>query len=172
LWLVASRAARADAAPEASTARVRAELWGGDTFSGQGVWLHDPYLVHAVEFEWMLLSHISMGLRVLPLLTYFDRQAIVGAGLGVTNRVYLGRVGSGLYLGPAVCVVAHYDRFEGNSSNVNLLSSLDLGYQFPNARFRIGLKLEHMSNANLAEHNRGWNGISLLIGTTLWRAGD
>ena len=155
---------------ENSTARVRAELWGGDTFNGQGHWLHDLYLVHAVEFEWMLFGHVSMGLRGLPLLTYLDTRPIAGAGLSVTNRLYWERDGNGLYLAPEIAVVAHYARFESNSSYINLLSSLDVGYQFRDSPLRIGLKLEHMSNANLTAHNRGWNGISLLVGWSLWRA--
>ena len=163
---------RADAVSEAPTARVRAELWGGTTFDGRGHWLHDPLVVHAVELEWMLFGHVSIGLRGLPLLAYFDSTPIVGAGLGVTNRVYWLRAGSGLYLGPQIAIVAHYDRFESNSSHVNLLSSLDVGYQFRDSVFRIGAKLEHMSNANLAKQNRGWNGISVLFGMTLWRAAD
>lgn len=156
--------ARADAG---TGARLRVELWGGNTFRSDGVWLHDAYAVHALELEWMVFGPISMGLRLLPILAYFGSEPIIGSGLGVTNRIYSSRDGTGVYFGLASCVVVHSDRFEGNSSNVNFLSSIDLGYQFRHSRYRIGVKLEHVSNANLATQNRGWNGLSALVGATL-----
>jgi len=108
-----------------------------------------------------------MGLRALPLLMYFDRDPIVGGGLGVSNRLYTGAGGTGFYLGLAASVVAHSPRFERNSSNLNFLSSLELGHQFAHSRVRVGVKFDHVSNANLARFNRGWNGVSLLFGVTL-----
>ena len=158
------RVARADSG---AGARLRTEVSGGNTFTSDGVWLHDAYAVHALELEWMVFGPISMGVRLLPMLAYFDREPIIGSGLGVTNRIYSARNGTGFYFGLASCAVVHAARFEGNSSNINFLSSIDMGYQFPRSRYRAGIKLEHVSNANLAEHNRGWNGVSLLVGATL-----
>ena len=147
--------------------RLRTELSGGNTFTSDGVWLHDAYAVHALEVEWMVFGPLSMGLRLLPVIAYFGREPIIGSGLGVTNRIYSARDGTGFYVGLAACAVVHTDRFEGNSSNINFLSSIDMGYHFPRSRYRAGIKLEHVSNANLADHNRGWNGVSVLVGATL-----
>jgi len=144
--------------------RLRAELWGGDTFTGRGRWLHDAYFVTAFEYEWSLFSHVSMGARGLPVLAYFDSQPIVGTALGLTNRVYLVGDGSGLFVGLAAALVVHDRRFEGNSSHFNLLSSFELGYQLSKLPPRLSVKLEHLSNAYTAKHNLGWNGVSLLLG--------
>lgn len=159
-----ARAQDDDAAARGAPPRLRVELWAGDTFSGKGEWLHDPYGAIALEYEWMLFGPISMGLRALPALAYFDTSPILGTAAGVTNRLYLDRSGRGPFAGPAIAVVAHYGRFAGNSAYVNFLSSFELGYQFRESPLRLSLKLEHMSNANTAEHNRGWNGLSFMIG--------
>jgi hypothetical protein len=142
---------------------LRVELWGGDTFNGHGEWLHDAYFAAAIEYEWMLFGPISMGLRALPALAYMDTAPIVGTAVGITNRLYLDRDGTGLYAGPAVALVGHYGRFQGNSSYFNFLSSFELGWQF-DSPLRISVKLEHLSNANTAKYNRGWNGVSLMFG--------
>jgi hypothetical protein len=167
--LVASAGhARADGEDaEPSTARWRAESWGGSTFDGSGKWLNDGYAAVAIEHEWRQLWNIYMGLRALPAIAYFDDEPIVGTALGMTHRLYTSRDGSGLYAGPAVAVVLHYGRFEGNSAYVNFLSSFELGYQIPRSPLRLSARVEHMSNANTAEQNRGWNGVSLLIGWEL-----
>lgn len=154
----------ADSAAPSAAPRLRVELWGGDTFSGKAEWLHDPYFAAALEYEWMLFGPVSMGLRALPALAYFDSSPVVGTALGVTNRLYLDRSGTGFYAGPAIAVVGHYGRFPGNSAYVNFLSSFELGYQLPESPLRMSVKLEHMSNANTAEQNRGWNGLSLMVG--------
>jgi hypothetical protein len=146
--------------------RWRVESWGGDTFDGHGDWLHDPYWALALEHEWRQLWNIYMGLRA-PALAYFDVEPIVGAGFGITHRLYTSRDGSGLFVGPGIAVVVHYGRFAGNSAYVNFLSSIELGYQIRESPLRISARLEHMSNAGTADRNRGWNGVALLIGWEL-----
>lgn len=154
--------------PSADNGRVRLELWGGDTFTGRGEWLHDAYVAHAVEFEWMLWPHVSMGLRAIPVLVYLDDPPIVGSALGFTNRLYWNGAGTGFYVGPQIALLAHYGRFDGNSAFLNLMSSLELGYRWTALPLRLGVKLEHVSNAGLARENRGWNGLALLLGWAAW----
>ena len=159
---------RADAQDtEPSHARWRVESWGGNTFDGHGDWLNDPYGAFALEHEWRQLWNIYMGLRALPALAYFGDEPIVGTALGLTHRLYTSADGSGLFAGPAVAVVVHYGRFEGNSAYVNFLSSFEVGYQIPRSPLRLSARIEHLSNANTAEENRGWNGVSLLVGWEL-----
>ncbi len=166
--ITAAAPVRAGAEDAASTARWRAESWGGNTFDGRGDWLNDPYGAFALEHEWRQLWNLYMGLRALPALAYFDeQQPIVGTALGLTHRLYTSADGSGLFAGPAFAVVVHYGRFENNSAYVNFLTSFEVGYQIPRSPLRLSARLEHMSNANTAAENQGWNGVALLVGWEL-----
>jgi hypothetical protein len=144
--------------------RWRVEAWGGDVFSGGGRWRNDPYAALAVEHEWMHLWNLSLGVRVLPVLVYGGDRPVVAGGLGIANRLYWFDDGSGLYLGPSAVLLASPGRFDGNSAYINFLTGLEVGYPARALPWRLSVKIEHASNANLAAHNRGWNGAALLLG--------
>lgn len=147
----------------AERSRLWIEAWGGPTFDGRGRFLADGYLAHAIELEWMLWPHLSFGARGLPVLLYFDGPPVVGTALGITNRLYSSPKGHGVYLGPQVALLLHHGRFRGNTAHLNILSGLEVGYAFATLPLRLGVKLEHVSNANLSRRNRGWNGLALLL---------
>ena len=52
---------------------------------------------------------------------------------------------------------------EGNSSNVNFLIGLGLGYKFK-SNWHTVLKYEHVSNSSLGERNAGANSLGFGFG--------
>jgi len=172
-------AAAEDAASSSFTERFRAGIWRLDLSSAMGYdsGSHtrdgDYYLTGSVEYGWAVRSRGVVGIRIYPMFLYYEEADsrgkshwIYGAGAGVVGRVYAKRdVRQGWYGELGIAPIWHSRYIERNSSRMNFLSSIGLGYQFE-SDWHLALKWEHLSNANLKRLNSGVNSISLGVGYT------
>lgn len=151
----------------------RVELQGaGGTFSGVDDRDGDFYFTGNVEYEFPAWPHVTFGLRLTPLLVYFedegedgDSHAIYGTAAGISARYYFEQSSyRKWYAEGAFAPLWHSRRFEGNSSKVNTWSELGFGYRFPDTPWSMALKFSHISNANLSHDNSAVNAFLLAIG--------
>lgn len=132
----------------------------------------------AVEYEFPCSTRCTLGLRLMPLFVYaqdtpedrfcrparYDDSSVVGGGAGLALRVYSRKGEYRGWFGEAqVNALGHEGRFNENSSNLNFLSGLGLGYKFANDWHAV-LKVEHISNAQLGDDNAGTNLLGLGVG--------
>lgn len=122
------------------------------------------------EYEVPLSGRFTVGLRLLPIFLYSQGSSsdspFYGAGFGVASRVY--RVKNerrGLFAEIEGHVIAHKNKLRGNSGGVNFLVGAGIGYKFKSDWHTV-LKIEHLSNAGLAKHNKGVNLLGLGFGYT------
>jgi len=123
------------------------------------------YGTASAEYELPAYPHGKLGLRMYPAFIY-GSEPILGAGLGVATRVYQrGDTYDGLFGEVGVSALWHSHHFEDNSCRVNFLSEAGVGYKFPDG-WHVTLKIEHISNGGLGEHNGGLNGLGIAAGYT------
>jgi hypothetical protein len=147
--------------------RLRASLVAAGAFPSVGVdRSEDAYLHLDLELELPLEGPFTVGLRGMPVELYRapGRPWIYGIGFGITSRAYLeGSVHLGPFAGLAVSTVRTNRTFVGNSSRLNFLSQLAVGYQSP-AHWSVAATFEHLSNAFTTDQNHGINGLGLSAG--------
>lgn len=149
----------------------RLELSGGPGMPVGNRDRDDDYLVKGtVEYEIPKTPHLSLGLRLLPFFVYDqnqdDEDTVYGAGAGVGGRMYsVASEYRGLFAELNAHVIGHENRFAGNSSNLNFLTGIGVGYKCTQGWHTV-LKWEHISNANLSEHNSGVDVVTLGVGYT------
>lgn len=153
--------------------RYRLELqgWVGSR-SGNRSRSDDVGIVGSIEREFALGEKLTVGLRVLPLFYYdadevsgdaYEQTDIWGAGFGVTVRRYFKEVHEGWYFEFMESIVAHDDKFNGNSGSANFMSETAFGYEFDN-HWHLSGKLRHLSNGGWADDNSGVNAFGVGVG--------
>lgn len=147
----------------------RLELSGGPgVYSGKAHRSGDWMTKVTVEYETPMTERLTLGLRLLPALLYEQdgrgEETVWGGGAGVAARLYAKPEGyRGLFGEASGHLVVHKHQIEGNTSNLNFLTGLGLGYQFENDLSAV-IRWEHLSNAHLGHHNQGANMITAGIG--------
>lgn len=131
-----------------------------------------------VEYEFPVSGRCTLGLRLMPLFLYtqdlpesdvfsplrYDDSTVIGGGGGLALRLY--QVKSeyrGLFVEAQANALGHEGRLNKNSSNLNFLTGLGVGYKFENAWHAL-VKFEHISNADLGDENSGANLLGVGIG--------
>lgn len=157
------------AAEGSRSTKLNLELSGGPDIELGGTDRSGDFLLKSiVEFEKPVGSHFSLGLRLLPLFLYEQKNrgddTVWGGGLGFGVRFYFEKESyRGFYLEANTHAIGHKGRIEGNSSNLNFLSAFGVGYGFQNGLHTV-LRYEHISNAGLGRRNRGADVITLGVG--------
>ncbi len=144
----------------------------------------DYGLTGFVDYEVPASSRITLGLRLMPLFVYtqdgededyrilrnlfHDRRenndTVWGAGLGPVGRIYQVKDAyRGWYGEIGVVAFVHGNKFAGNSSNLNFLSTFGVGYQFK-SDWHIQAHYQHISNGSLGRRNSGANTLGIGIG--------
>lgn len=146
----------------------RLELSGGPGLDAGNKRDGDLFLKTSAEYEVPVSTHCTLGLRLLPFFVYDQEgrgnDTLYGAGVGFGGRVYsIANEYRGLFAEAGVHVVGHANRLTGNSSNVNFLTGLGVGYHCK-ADWSMVVRWEHLSNANLSKENAGANCLTLGIG--------
>jgi len=157
--------------------RVRIEVAGAcNLYSGKTDRDGDYYLTGSIEYETPVLERLTLGLRFMPAFLYHEHrdkcegassETIYGAGLGVTARVYQNKGDrDGLFGEAGAAALWHSRYFERNTSRVNFVTEIGVGYKFPERNWHVGVKFQHASNGGLASRNAGINGLALAVGYT------
>lgn len=149
----------------------------------------DVLAMGTVEYEVPLTAHVCYSLKLVPVFGYFqddedvngilDGEAgadldalcddeggdsVVGAGVGLGLRVYQkAEEKRGIFLDLGLHALGHAGEFNGNSSNLNFMSGIGLGYQWRNG-LSAQLHFDHISNAGLGDENSGTNVLGLGLG--------
>lgn len=119
-----------------------------------------------IEYEFPIYARTTLGLKAYPLFTYNQDGGgtVVGGGLGLGARHYFaGDDRSGWFGEGTVGLMGHSNEFNGNSSNINFMTGLGLGYQFEND-WHVTAQFHHFSNAGFGDTNSGTNVLGLGIG--------
>lgn len=154
-----------------SKGKLRLEFSGGPAFElGSADRSGDFLLKSTVEYEMPLSPRITLGLRLLPFFLYDQENKgedmVWGGGFGIGGRFYLdANTYRGLFAEVNTHVVGHEGKIQGNSSKINFLSGLGMGYAFESGWHTV-LKWEHISNARLKNHNQGTDCVTVGIGFT------
>ncbi|HNR31226.1 MAG TPA: acyloxyacyl hydrolase [Candidatus Hydrogenedentes bacterium] len=128
----------------------------------------DTLVTGSVEYEFPASARTTLGLRLLPLFIYDqdDYETVVGGGFGLSGRLYQHAAEYRGWFGElGVSALAHDGKIRRNSSNVNFLTGVGVGYQFK-SNWHATLRYEHLSNAGLGDHNAGVNTVGLAFGFT------
>jgi len=130
----------------------------------------DYMLRTMLEYEVPFSSHLTLGLRALPLFVYEQdghcEETVWGAGAGLGLRLYsVADEYRGWFAEAGAHVLGHKHQITDNDSNINFLTGIGVGYKCK-AGWHSVLRFEHISNANLGEDNSGTNMVSLGIGYT------
>lgn len=145
----------------------RAEVnLGTGIHSGRQSRTGDMLIGGNIEYEFPIYARATLGLKAYPLFTYNQDEGstVVGGGLGLGARCYFaGEDRSGWFGEATVAVMGHSNKFNGNSSNVNFMTGLGLGYQFEND-WHVTAQFHHFSNAGFGDSNSGTNTLGLGIG--------
>lgn len=153
----------------------------------------DLMALTTVEYEIPLSGHVTAGLKLHPVFTYeqdeldvddlfdadvleavrklefdFSRDvggdSVWGAGIGAGVRIYQVKTEHrGLFLDLGVSALFHEGQLNRDSSNVDFLSGVGVGYQF-NFGLNAKLSYSHVSNAGLGDENAGSNLLGIGLG--------
>jgi hypothetical protein len=143
----------------------------------------DYSLSGSVDYEVPATSRTTLSLRLMPLFLYtqnddgderrrllrrFDNQdngdTVWGAGLGIVGRIYQVKDEyRGWYGEVGATALGHNNEFAGNTSNLNFITTLGVGYQFK-SDWHVQLHYQHISNASLGSRNAGANSLGVGIG--------
>lgn len=127
----------------------------------------DAFVTGNVEYEMpTALDHLTVGVRAYPLFVYkAEDDMIYGVAAGLTLRLYVdAEAREGMYAEAGVSVLWHSRHFSENSSRVNFLDELGVGYKFRESPWNVSVKYQHISNAGLGSENAGVNSFSLGVG--------
>lgn len=163
--------------PEMAHWRLELSGWRGLNVGGHDS-SGDTLLTGTVDYSCAVTGRCALGLRLMPLMSYwqetpdyavfenrtYDASVVWGGGLGMVLRLYAKKDAYRGWFGEAQTnAIFHNNRFSENSSNINFLSGVGVGYQFSNDWHAL-LKFAHISNARLGEDNAGSNVLGLGIG--------
>ncbi len=149
--------------------RWQLELSGSASIHSGGSSRSGDYMLRGlVEYEKPFSSRCTLGFRLLPLFVYEQDErgedTVWGAGAGLGLRVYsVADEYRGWFVEGGAHVLGHKNRIVDNSSNINFLTGLGVGYKC-SAGWHGVLRLEHISNANLGRYNSGVNMLTLGLG--------
>jgi hypothetical protein len=168
---ILSASAPAEARPiEIDEGRWRLELQGAAAVhSSKTDREGDYYVTGSAEYEMPTrLDGLNFGLRMYPLFAYrAEEDDIYGVAAGITFRFYQNAdTRDGLYAEAGTGPVWLSHHLEGNSTRVNFLNELGVGYKFPDNPWSVSLKYQHISNASTGNDNAGVNAFSLGVGYT------
>jgi len=145
--------------------RWRCEFTGVPVYPGKHDRDGDFYFTGYIEREWMVTDHAAAGIHFYPLFVYHDDGPFYGTAIGVDGRWYMDKAtGTGWFLEAGESLLWTSDYFEGNSSRINFLSEVGVGYQCRETNWHVTLKFQHISNADTAAENDGVNGPALALG--------
>ncbi len=145
--------------------RIEGQAWAG-TRSGRRSRSDDVAVAGIIEKEFALGTKLAVGVRAIPLFYYDEHRTdeeIWGAGGGVSIRYYTSESQDGWFIEYSESLIAHSDKFRGNSGSLNFMSEVGVGYEFDN-NWHIAAKWRHLSNAGIADKNSGINGVGIGIG--------
>lgn len=150
----------------------------------------DVLALTTVEYEVPVTGHVAVDLKIHPFFAYtqdnldakdffegdfknavkdlwsFDEggDTVWGGGIGVGTRIFQVKDEQrGIYLDLGLHVLAHAGRLNHDSSAIDFMSGLGLGYQFK-CGINTELHFDHISNASLGDRNSGTNVIGLGLG--------
>ena len=148
--------------------RFRLEIQAADVVHSKKEERGDDYFFSgSVEYEMPKGSRFTLGIRAYPLWYYSEPHPIYGVAAGVVFRWYQHKdTYDGFYAEAGVAPLWHSHHFAGNSTRVNFLDELGVGYKFAESPWSVSLKYQHLSNAGLGSDNAGVNAISLGVGYT------
>ena len=150
----------------------RAELTITDgVYSGKIDRHGDLLVAGSVEYEWPVFARAVLGLKAYPLFLYLqetndegESDTIHGAAVGLSSRFFLKEEErKGFYGELGASLVWHSRYLEGNTSRLNFMTEMGVGYEFHND-WHVAIKWEHISNSGMTSRNAGANGIGLSFG--------
>ena len=145
--------------------RLRLELAGYRAFDVDKA-NGDYYLTGAVELEIPVVKHATLGLRLLPLLLYPDKEDhpdVYGIAAGVGGRLYSGQDNTGLFVEAGVSALWSMDKLRIDDSKVGFLGDCGIGYEFRSG-VHLSVKAQHISDAGIGEVTSGTNGLGVAAG--------
>lgn len=146
--------------------RIEGQGWGGVRSGGRSR-SGDIGVSAIVEKEFMLGHKLTVSPRAIPLFYvdeyHRDGHDILGVGVGVTLRHYWSEPQDGFYFEFSESLIAHSEKFRGNSGSVNFMSELGIGYEF-DSDWHVIAKWRHLSNAGIADKNSGINFVGIGVG--------
>lgn len=145
--------------------RLRLELAGYRAFDVDKA-NGDHYLTGAVEFEIPVVKHATLGLRLLPLLLYPDKEDhpdIYGIAAGVGGRLYSGQDNTGLFVEAGASALWSMDKLRIDDSKVGFLGDCGIGYEFRSG-VHLSVKAQHISETGIGEATSGTNGLGVAAG--------
>lgn len=147
--------------------RFRLELSGLGVIDAPGA-NDDNYMATFMgEYEFPVFPHGMIGFRVCPAFVYPGSETVYGVGGGVDMRVYQRDTTFDGFFGEiGLTPLWLTDTFNDNTSRVQFLVDLGIGYKFPDSPWSIALKGQHVSNASLGDRNASINGVGLSVGFT------
>ncbi len=146
--------------------RWRIELQGADVLHSKKTDREGDYFVSgSVEYEIPVRIHLTLSVRAYPLFIYPEPEPIYGVAAGIAFRWYPREDHKGFYAEAGVAPLWTSRYFNENSSRINFLDELGVGYRFEKD-WHLSVKYQHISNAGLGSDNAGVNAISLGIGYT------
>lgn len=121
-----------------------------------------------LDYEVPVTPRVSVGPRVIPFMFWNENKQgnddIYIAGLGASLRVYRKKDEYRGFFGEVgIMGIAQTNKFEGNSGTFNFMEEIGVGYTFK-SDVHANLKIGHISNAGLADHNAGVNWGSIGVG--------
>jgi hypothetical protein len=113
---------------------------------------------------------MTVSPRAIPYVNLHESGADGGTlsafGVGVVLRGYSnGEEQRGWFGEGALNLIGQTSRFSGNTGTFNLMEEFGIGYMFK-SRWHVSAKINHISNASLADHNAGANSAGLGFGFT------
>jgi len=155
-------------------ARVRVELTATTAYhSGHHSRTGDFGLRTNVDYEIPVHKHITVAPRIIPLMYYNENgdgdSTLFAFGIGFVLRGYSnGEEQRGWFGEGGVHLIGQTGKFEGNTGSFNFMEELGFGYMFESG-WHAAVKVNHISNAGLANHNSGVNNVGLGIGFSFKR---
>ena len=145
----------------------------GGAYSGKVDRGGDFWFTGSVEYDWPIYARAVLGLKAYPLFLYLqdendddESDTIHGAGLGIAARFYFSKEErKGFYGEVGASTIWHSRYLERNTSRLNFLSEVGIGYEFRND-WHMAVKWEHISNGGMGSRNAGVNGVGLAFGYT------
>ncbi len=149
-------------------ARWRVELTATTAYhSGRRSRTGDYALRSNIEYEIPVLKHMTVSPRIIPLMYYNENgkgdSTFWAFGFGVALRGYSKPDQTGWFGEGGIHLLGQTGKFEGNTGSFNFMEEVGVGYMFKNG-VSAAVKVNHMSNAGLAEDNAGCNTVGLGLG--------
>lgn len=155
-------------------ARIRVELTTSTAYhSGHHSRTGDFGLRTNIDYEIPVLKHMTVAPRIIPLMYYNENGdgdgTLFAFGIGVVLRGYSnGEERRGWFGEGGLHVLGQTGKFEGNTGSFNFMEEVGAGYMFKSG-WHAAVKVSHISNAGIANHNAGINNVGLGIGFSFKR---